>query len=201
MSPTTTSLQRRMSSTPRSPSASSGFLKTSTTMASPSVRRSLMRAEDEPITLAEKNSPTPAPCTPAPPQSQDLLDIVHPPDQDMENCENEDDLEWKPVRRLAHWDRRNKMGVIKGYTKQRQERRLSVSKHVILEDDELSDHAESDAQSGKEIASMLCNMPQEKLLEVVQTCPASMLQQFMPNVAAPITAAVSRRLPRSMVLL
>ena len=54
------------------------------------------------------------------------------------------------------------------YTKQRQERRLSVSKDVILEDDELSEHAESDAQSEKEIACMLCNMPHERLLEVVQ---------------------------------
>ena len=66
--------------------------------------------------------------SPPPPQSQDLLDIVHPTqdvthDQDMENCENEDDLEWS---RLALWDRRNKMGVIKRLSKQRQERRLSV---------------------------------------------------------------------------
>ena len=83
-----------------------------------------------------------------------------------------------------------KWGVIKGYTKQRQERRLSVSKHVILEDDELSEHAESAGRSGKEIASMLCNMPHEQLLEVVQNCPASMLQQFMRNVAAPVTPAV-----------
>ena len=86
---------------------------------------------------------------------------------------------------LAHWDRRNKMGVIKGYTKQRQERRLSVSKHIIVEDDDLPD-----GQSGKEIASMLCSMPHERLLEVVQHCPASMLQQFMPNVTAPIAPAV-----------
>ena len=34
--------------------ACSGSLKTSTTMTSPSVRRSLMRAEDEPITLKKK---------------------------------------------------------------------------------------------------------------------------------------------------
>ena len=53
MSPTTTSLQRRMSSIPRSPEASSGSLKTSTKMTSPSVRRSFMRAEDEP-TLKKK---------------------------------------------------------------------------------------------------------------------------------------------------
>ena len=82
------------------------------------------------------------------------------------------------------------MGVIKGYTKQRQENRLSVSKHVILEDDELSEYTDNDLQSGKEVAAMLCNMSQEKLLEVVQNCPASMLQQFVPNVTAPIATAV-----------
>ena len=54
MSPTTTSLQRLMSNTPRSPRTSSGSLMTFTTMRSPSVRRSLMRAEDEPITLKTK---------------------------------------------------------------------------------------------------------------------------------------------------
>ena len=136
------------------------------------------------LCLSRRRSRTP------PPQTQDLLDIVHPPDQETENCEHADDLEWKPVRRLAHWDRRNKIGVIKGYTKQRQEKRLSVSKHVILEDEELSEHAENDTQSGKEIAAMLCNTSHEKLLEVVQNCPASMLQQFMPNVTAPIAPAV-----------
>ena len=31
--------------------------------------------------------PLPAPRTPPPPQTQDLLDIVHPPDQEMESCE------------------------------------------------------------------------------------------------------------------
>ena len=41
-------------------------------------------------------------------------------------------------------------------------------------------------QSGKEIADMLCNMPHEKLLDVVQNCPASMLQQFVLNVSAAI---------------
>ena len=46
-----------MSSTPRSPWPSNGSLKTSTTMTSPSVRRSLMRAEDEPITLKKKACP------------------------------------------------------------------------------------------------------------------------------------------------
>ena len=54
MSPTTTSSQRLMSNTPRSPRASSGSLMTSTTMTSPSARRSLTRAEDEPITLKKK---------------------------------------------------------------------------------------------------------------------------------------------------
>ena len=54
MSPTTTSLQRRMSSTPRSPRASNILPMTSTTMTSPSARRSLTRAEDEPITLTEE---------------------------------------------------------------------------------------------------------------------------------------------------
>ena len=54
MSPTTTSLQRLMSNIPRSPWASSGSLMTSTTMTSPSVRRSLVRAEDEPITQKKK---------------------------------------------------------------------------------------------------------------------------------------------------
>ena len=141
--------------------------------------RALVADPTSPSGQPPEPPPLPAAHTPPPPQSQDLLDMVHPPDQDMENCENEDDLEWKAARRLAHWDRRNNMEVIKGYTKQRQERRLSVSKDVILEDDELSEHAESDAQSGKEIASMLCNIPHEKLLEVVQNCPASMLQQFI----------------------
>ena len=54
MSQTTTSSQRLMSNIPRSPWASSGSLKTSTTMTSPSVRRSLMRAEDEPISLKKE---------------------------------------------------------------------------------------------------------------------------------------------------
>ena len=83
-----------------------------------------------------------------------------------------------------------KMKMSKGFTKQRQEKRVSVSKHVILEDDELSDHTDIDPQSGKEIAAMLCNMSQELLLEVVQNCPASMLQKFVPNVTASIAPAV-----------
>ena len=80
--------------------------------------------------------------------------------------------------------------MIKGYTKQRQEKRLLVSKHVILEDDQLSEHTDNDPQSGKEMATMLCSMSQEKLLEVVQNCPASMLQKFVPNVTAAITPTV-----------
>ena len=43
-----------MSNTPRSPRASSGPPMISTTMTSPSARRSLTRAEDEPITLKKK---------------------------------------------------------------------------------------------------------------------------------------------------
>ena len=54
MSPTTTSSRRLLSSSTRSPWPSNGSPKTSTTMTSPSVRRSSMRAEDEPITLKEK---------------------------------------------------------------------------------------------------------------------------------------------------
>ena len=54
LSPTTTSSQRLMSNTPRSPRASNGTLMTSTTMTSPSARRSLTRADDEPITLKKK---------------------------------------------------------------------------------------------------------------------------------------------------
>ena len=55
MSPTTTSSQRLTWKPPRSPRASNGTLMTSNTMTSPSARRSLTRAEDEPITL-KKNA-------------------------------------------------------------------------------------------------------------------------------------------------
>ena len=134
--------------------------------------------------------PLPAPRTPPPPQSQDLLDIAQSLDQEMESCENEEDLEWQPVRRFTHLDRRNKLGVIKGFTKQRHDKRLPASKHVILEDDELTENTGNDLQSGKEIADMLCNMPHEKLLEVVQNCPASMLQKFVPNVSAALAPTV-----------
>ena len=54
MSATTTSSRRLMSNTPRSLRASSGPPMTSTTMTSPSARRSWTRAEDEPITLKKK---------------------------------------------------------------------------------------------------------------------------------------------------
>ena len=54
MSPATTSSKRLVSNTPRSPRTSNGTLMTSTRMTSPSARRSLTRAEDEPITLKKK---------------------------------------------------------------------------------------------------------------------------------------------------
>ena len=54
MSPTTTTSRKLMNTTPRNPRSSSGPRMTSTTMTSPSARRSLMRAEDEPITLKKK---------------------------------------------------------------------------------------------------------------------------------------------------
>ena len=103
----------------------------------------------------------------------------------MDDCENEDDSEWPPVRRFSRVERRNKIGVIKGFVKHRRERSLTPSKHVILDDDGLPESMGIDS-SGKDIADMLCNMPHEKLLEVVQNCPASMLQQFVPNVPAAI---------------
>ena len=96
---------------------------------------------------------------------------------------------WPLVRRFSHIERRNKIGVIKGFTKHRQEKRLPATKHVILEDDMLTENMGKD-QSGKEIADMLCNMSREKLLEVVQNCPASMLQQFEPNVSAAVAPAI-----------
>ena len=54
MSPTTTTSRRLIDHTPRNPRSSSGPRMTSTTMTSPSARRSLMRAVDEPITLKKK---------------------------------------------------------------------------------------------------------------------------------------------------
>ena len=150
--------------------------------------RALVADPSVPTGPAPEPPPLPAPRTP-PPSSQDLLDIATPLDEDMDDCENEEDLEWPPVRRFSRVERRNKIGVIKGFTKHRQEKRLPATKHVILEDDMLTENIGKD-QSGKEIADMLCNMPHEKLLEVVQNCPASMLQQFVPNVSPAMAAAV-----------
>ena len=150
--------------------------------------RALVADPSVPTGPAPEPPPLPAPRTP-PPSSQDLLDIATPLDEDMDDCENEDDLEWPPVRRFSRVERRNKIGVIKGFTKHRRERSLTPSKHVILDDDGLPESMGKDS-SGKEIADMLCNMPHEKLLEVVQNCPASMLQQFVPNVSPAMAAAV-----------
>ena len=124
-----------------------------------------------PSGLVLEQPPLPAPRTPPLSPSQDLLDIARPLDQEMGSCENEEELEWQPVRRFTHLDRRNKLGVIKGFTKQRHEKRLPACKHVTLEDDELTENTGNDLQSGKEIADMLCNMRHEKLLEVVQIVP------------------------------
>ena len=55
----------------------------------------------------------------------------------------------------------------------------------------MSEHTDNDIQSGKEIAAMLCNMSQEKLLEVVQNCPASMLQKIVPNVSAALAPTIN----------
>ena len=151
--------------------------------------RALVADPSVPTGPTPEPPPLPAPRTPPPPPSQDLLDIAQPVDHEMGICDDEEELEWPPVRRFSHSDRRNKLGVIKGFTKHRHEKRLPASKHVILEDDELTENIGKD-QSGKEIADMLCNMPHEKLLEVVQNCPASMLQQFVPNVSAAIAPAV-----------
>ena len=120
--------------------------------------------------------PLPAPRTPPP---QDLHRHCYL-DEDMEGCQDGEPPEWPTVRRFPRLERRDKLGVIKGFTKQRRERSLTPSKHVILDDDMVPE------QSGKDIADMLCNMSHEKLLEVVHNCPASMLQQFVPNVPAAI---------------
>ena len=72
--------------------------------------------------------PTPEPPPLPPPE---LLDIVTE-DQNMETGESED--EWKLVRRIGGWARRNILGVIQCYTKQQKERRLSVSIHIIVEE-------------------------------------------------------------------
>ena len=68
--------------------------------------------------------PLPAPRTPPPP-SQDL-DIAQPLDQEMGSCENEEELEWQPVRRL------NKLGVIKGFTKQRDEKNACLRLNMLF---------------------------------------------------------------------
>ena len=146
--------------------------------------RALVADPSVPTGPAPEPPPLPAPRTP-PPSSQDLLDIATPLDEDMEGSEKEKALEWPTVRRFSRLERRDKIGVIKGFTKQRRERSLTPSKHVILDDDMLPENMGKD-QSGKDIADMLCNMSHEKLLEVVQNCPASMLQQFVPNVPAAI---------------
>ena len=150
--------------------------------------RALVADPSVPTGPTPEPPPLPAPRTPPPP-SQDLLDIATPLDQDMEDCEDEKELEWPPVRRFSHLERHNNIGVIKGFTKHRREKSLPATKHVILEDDMLTENMGKE-QSGKEIADMLCNMSHEKLLEVVQNCPASMLQQFVPNVSAAIAPAV-----------
>ena len=68
--------------------------------------------------------PLPAPRT-RPPPSQDLLVFATPLDQDMDDCENEEELEWPQVRRFSHLERRNKIGVSKGFTKHRREKKLA----------------------------------------------------------------------------
>ena len=107
--------------------------------------RALVADPSAPSGPVPEPPPLPAPRTPPPPHSQDLLDIAQPLDQEMESCDNEDELESQPVRRFAHLDRRNKLGVIKGFRKQRHEKRLPASEHVILEDDELSEHRGNDS--------------------------------------------------------
>ena len=62
--------------------------------------RALVADPTVPTGPALELPPLPPPRTPPPQQTQDLLDIVPTPDQEMETFEDED--EWKPVRRLAH---------------------------------------------------------------------------------------------------
>ena len=83
--------------------------------------RALVADPSVPTGPTPEPPPLPAPRTPPPP-SQDLLDIATPLDEDMEDCENEEELEWPPVRRFSRLERRNKIGVIKGFTKHRRER-------------------------------------------------------------------------------
>ena len=76
----------------------------------------------------------------------------------MEDFENEEELEWP-------FERRNKIGVIKGF-KHRKEKRLPATSHVTLKDDMLTENVGKD-WSGEEIADMLCNMSHVKLLEAI----------------------------------
>ena len=78
--------------------------------------RALVADPSVPTGPVPEPPPLPAPRTPPPP-SQDLLDIAQPLDQEMEDCENEEELEWPPVRRFSHLDWRNKIGVINGLYK------------------------------------------------------------------------------------
>ena len=86
--------------------------------------RALVADPSVPTGPVPEPPPLPAPRTPPPP-SEDLLDIAQPLDQEMEDCENEEELEWPPVRRFSHLERRNKIRVIKGFTKQRHEKTLA----------------------------------------------------------------------------
>ena len=70
--------------------------------------RTLVADPSVPMGTVPEQPPLPPPRAPPPPQTQDLLDIVPTPDQELETFEDEDELEWKPVRRLARLDRRNK---------------------------------------------------------------------------------------------
>ena len=63
--------------------------------------RALVADPSVPAGPVPEPPPLLAPRTPPPP-SQDLLDIAQPLDQDMEDCENEEELEWPPVRRFSH---------------------------------------------------------------------------------------------------
>ena len=67
--------------------------------------RALVADPSSPSGQPPETPPLPAPRTPPPPQTQDLLDFVHPPDQGMENADN---------GRLAHWDRSHKIGSDQG---------------------------------------------------------------------------------------
>ena len=117
--------------------------------------RALASEPMEPSGPIPEPSPLPPPSTAPPPV--DLLGIVlvnaimRTGDQTMENGGEPDD-DWRTIRRSAGiWDRRSKICVIKGFTKQK-ERRASVPKPVIVED-----HMEG-ARSSLEIANMLCGM-------------------------------------------